>query len=92
MPGRFILNPDKDNIRLKSKGVDVLRKGDVVSLQLPGGGGYGNPLERDFSLIERDVRDGKVTIEGAKRDYKVVIDPKTLKVDVEATKKLRGEI
>ena len=92
MPGRFILNPDKDNIRLKSKGIDVLKKGDVVSLQLPGGGGYGNPLERDFSLIEKDIRDGKVTIEKAKEDYKVVIDPKTLKVDVEATKKLRGEI
>jgi N-methylhydantoinase B len=91
-PGRFILNPDTDNIRLKSKGISTLKLNDVVSLRLPGGGGYGNPLERDFSLIERDVRDGKVTIERAREDYKVVIDPKTLKVDIEATKKLRGEV
>ncbi len=91
-PGRFVLNPDTDNVRIKSKGISTLKLNDVVSLRLPGGGGYGNPLERDFSLIERDVRDGKVTIERAKEDYKVVIDPETLKVDVEATRRLRGEV
>ena len=90
-PGRFILNPDRENVRIKSKGINTLKLNDVVSLRLPGGGGYGNPLERDFALIERDVRDGKVSIERAKEDYKVVIDPKTFRVDVEATKKLRGE-
>lgn len=91
-PGRFILNPDSENMRLKSKGISTLKLNDVVSLRLPGGGGYGNPLERDFALIERDVRDGKVTIERAKEDYKVVIDPETLRVDVEATKRLRDEV
>jgi N-methylhydantoinase B len=90
-PGRFILNPHSNGTRLKSKGISTLRLNDVVSLRLPGGGGYGDPLERDFSLIERDVRDGKVTIEKAKEDYKVVINPKTMKVDEEATKRLRRE-
>jgi N-methylhydantoinase B len=91
-PGRFILNPDRENARLKSKGISTLKKNDVVSLRLPGGGGYGSPLEREFFLIERDVKDGKVSIERAREDYKVVIDPESLRIDVEATRKLRGEV
>ncbi|MFQ5593306.1 MAG: hydantoinase B/oxoprolinase family protein [Anaerolineae bacterium] len=77
-PGRFILNPDTPNEQpLKSKGLDHLNKGDVVSLRLPGAGGYGDPTERDPALVLRDVRDGKVSLEAARRDYGVVIDPKT---------------
>jgi N-methylhydantoinase B len=88
--GKFILNPDTSEERpLKSKGLDVFNKGDVVSLRLPGAGGYGDPLERDFNLLLQDVRDGKVTLESARDDYEVVIDPETLQVDEEATKKLR---
>jgi N-methylhydantoinase B/oxoprolinase/acetone carboxylase alpha subunit len=34
-----------------------------------GGGGYGDPGGRDRALIERDVREGKVTPQGAERDY-----------------------
>jgi len=90
--GQFILNPDTPEERpLKSKGVDVLKKGDVVSLRLPGAGGYGNPLERDPELLLADVRDGKVTLEKAREDYQVVIDPVTLTIDQEATRKLREE-
>ncbi|MFQ5343786.1 MAG: hydantoinase B/oxoprolinase family protein [Anaerolineae bacterium] len=76
--GKFILNPDTPNEQpLKSKGLDHLNKGDVVSLRLPGAGGYGDPTERDPSLVLRDVRDGKVSLEAARRDYGVVIDPET---------------
>jgi len=88
--GQFVLNPDTPEERpLKSKGMDVLEKGDVVSLRLPGAGGYGDPLERDPELLLADVRDGKVTLESAREDYKVVIDPETLTIDEEATKQLR---
>jgi N-methylhydantoinase B len=51
--------------------------GDVVSVVVAGGGGYGNPLEREVALVEEDVAKGYVTIEGAYRDYGVEIDPKT---------------
>jgi N-methylhydantoinase B len=89
--GKFILNPDSPEERqLKSKGLDVLEKGDVVSLRLPGAGGYGDPLERDRELLLEDVRDGKVSVESALDDYKVVIDPQALQVDEKATRKLRG--
>lgn len=88
--GRFVLDPNTPQERpLKSKGLDVLMKGQVVSLRLPGAGGYGDPLERDQALLLRDVRDGKVSLESAQLDYKVVIDPKTLQIDEEATQKLR---
>lgn len=88
--GKFILNPDTPEERqLKSKGLDVLNDGDVVSLRLPGAGGYGDPLERDPELLLQDVRDGKVTLESARDDYRVVIDPDTWQIDEEATKKLR---
>lgn len=54
-----------------------------------GGGGWGNPLERDFHAVEQDVLEGYISIDAARRDYKVVIDPATLKVDQAATKALR---
>ena len=56
-----------------------------------GAGGWGDPFARDPESVARDVRDGYVTIEGAARDYGVVIcgdpekDPEKLRVDFEGT-------
>jgi N-methylhydantoinase B len=72
--GKFVLNPDApDEKPLKSKGLDKLKKGDVVSLRLPGAGGYGDPRDRDRAAVLRDVRDGKVSAEKAKEDYGVEV-------------------
>lgn len=63
-----------------------------------GGGGWGSPTERDPERVKADVRDEYVTIEGAYRDYGVVVvgdpvnDPEGLQVDVEATNKRRAEM
>ncbi len=63
-----------------------------------GGGGWGNPLEREPARVLKDVRDEYVTIDGARKDYGVVVqgDPKTdpegLVLDQEATEKLRSEM
>jgi N-methylhydantoinase B len=63
-----------------------------------GGGGWGSRLERDPERVKRDVRDGYVTIEGARRDYGVLVtgdpehDPEGLQVDLEASRKLREEM
>jgi N-methylhydantoinase B len=60
------------------------------------GGGWGDPFEREPERVKRDVRDGYVTIEGAARDYGVVVtgdpdqDPENLQVDEEATRRLRA--
>jgi N-methylhydantoinase B len=56
---------------------------------LPGAGGYGDPLERDPNQLLDNLRDGKVSIENARQDYEVVVDPKTLTIDAEATRQLR---
>ncbi len=57
----------------------------------PGGGGYGNPYERPIEMVIEDVRNGLVSIRGAKEDYGVVFkDPLTLEVDVAASKRLRA--
>lgn len=60
-PGRFILNPGRDDAPLKSKGVDPLNKGDIVRIETPGGGGYGNVSERAETALAADLRDGKIT-------------------------------
>jgi N-methylhydantoinase B len=54
-----------------------------------GGGGWGNPLDRDVSAVAKDVTLGYVSVAGAARDYGVVIDPESLQVDDRATASLR---
>ncbi|UCG08694.1 MAG: hydantoinase B/oxoprolinase family protein [Desulfobacterales bacterium] len=72
-------------------GLTLCQPGDVVHFQSAGGGGYGNPLERDPQAVEKDVFNGYASIERARQDYGVVIDPVTLKVNIEETRKLRAE-
>jgi N-methylhydantoinase B len=38
-----------------------LKKGDLIVVQMPGGGGYGPPSERDPNRISRDLREGRVS-------------------------------
>ncbi len=68
--GAFVLNPGTPNERvLASKGLDTLSAGDLVSIRLPGAGGYGEPRRRDRARVCDDLRDGKVSRESAVRDY-----------------------
>jgi N-methylhydantoinase B len=55
--------------RLGSKDVRSLRRGDVVSFRLNGGGGYGSPSERDCRAIAEDVAEGYVSAEAARTVY-----------------------
>lgn len=74
-PARFYRNPDTpDEEALASKSTTKLDPNDVVSVQTPGGGGYGDPLERDPQAVLEDVRDEKVSAEKAEEEYGVVID------------------
>jgi N-methylhydantoinase B len=63
--------------------------GDVITFYNPGGGGYGDPLERDPEMVEGDVINGYVSLEKAKEDCGVIINPKTMKLDLKATRRLR---
>ena len=68
---------------------EPLSEDDLSVAELGGGGGWGDPLERDPAAVLEDVLDEYVSLEGARRDYGVVIDARTLRVDGEATTRLR---
>jgi len=76
----------------KHSGV-VLRDGGEWHLYTAGGGGWGNPLERDPAAVLEDVIQGYVSVAGAERDYGVVIRHHSggLRLDHQATERLRGE-
>ena len=57
-----------------------------------GAGGYGNPLERDIHAVADDVEQEKLSADYVRREYGVVVDPKTSALDVAATEKLRAEL
>ena len=61
-----------------------------------GGGGWGNPLDRDPQAVLDDVLDEYVSVEGARRDYGVVLtgslEDLTLAIDTDATDALRSEM
>ncbi|HEX9683789.1 MAG TPA: hydantoinase B/oxoprolinase family protein [Acidimicrobiales bacterium] len=69
--------------------------GGIVEYDYGGGGGWGNPLDRPAADVLDDVLDEYVSIEGAERDYGVVLcgslDDLSVGVDVEATDALRAE-
>lgn len=85
---QFLVNSEKGN----PYGLTRLKPGDVVTMDAAGGGGYGNPLDRDIDLVENDVANGYVSIESAREDYGVVINPETMKVDRDATEVLRKSL
>jgi N-methylhydantoinase B len=84
-PGRVAL---KSGATLRTKGLQIIPEGDRLMLCLPGGGGMGDPMERDPALVASDVRDGLVSIQAARNDYKVVLGPDGT-VDQQATRELR---
>jgi N-methylhydantoinase B len=62
----------KSGAKLRTKGLQIVPDGDRLVLELPGGAGMGDPSARDPALVARDVRDGLVSAENARRLYKVV--------------------
>jgi N-methylhydantoinase B len=74
-----------------SKDQDILvGPGDRVRVSTPGGGGFGDPLERDPELVARDVRRGYYTVADAADLFGVVLDAQTLEVNAADTQALRG--
>ena len=73
-------------------GLTQLSPGDVIIMDAAGGGGYGNPLVREVEMVENDVMEGYISPRRAKEDYGVVVDSQTMKVNLDATKKLRASL
>jgi N-methylhydantoinase B len=75
---------------------EPLSAGDKINFDYGGGGGWGDPLERPPGVVLDDVLDEYVSVEGARRDYGVVLvgslDDLTLSVDEAATAALRDRM
>jgi N-methylhydantoinase B len=63
----------ENGTRLHAKALMDLKVADVVHIDLPGGGGYGDPLKRDFEKVRWDVIDGYVTPQEAESKYGVMV-------------------
>ena len=83
---KFLIN-EKDG---DPSGLTLCQKGDVIQFLSAGGGGYGDAYERNPEAVEQDVRNGYVSLEKAREEYGVVVDPSSLKVDPVATESLRA--
>jgi N-methylhydantoinase B len=73
-----LTTPDGATRHLPSKGAFAAPAGALVDMRTPGSGGFGPPAERDRAAIARDLRDGYVSAEGARRDYGIA-DPEALR-------------
>lgn len=88
---RFATFGEAFGTRCNGKFSDVyLRAGDVVRLSTSGGGGYGDPLRRDFARIEEDVRQGFVPRAQAEAEYQVVFSADGTTIDRAATERRRA--
>jgi N-methylhydantoinase B len=94
----WILNPGEADERIlpgKSDGI-AFKAGDVLRVLSPGGGGWGDPLERDPAAVCEDVKRDLVSVESASNTYGVIFnktdDLYTLSVDEAASVKRREEI
>ena len=91
-PSENYLNPDQDGTLLPSKLTMTIRKGDVFRHVLAGGGGWGDPLERDPQAVLRDVRNELLSTTRAEADYGVVVDTTAWRVNEAATAKRRAAL
>jgi len=68
-----------------------LQEGESFEMYTGGGGGYGEPLERDPNAVLKDVIEGYVSLPKARDEYGVEINEKTMKIDTTATQSIRRE-
>jgi N-methylhydantoinase B len=88
---KFLLNPGTSNERnLGNTDIISLEPEDIIEIISSGGGGWGNPLERDVNSVLADVLPGFVSKTAAKSEYGVVINDD--QVDPEASKMLRTKL
>jgi N-methylhydantoinase B len=93
-PGGSVKNPgtaSEEHVFYARDAVPVVAE-DLIRLVTPGGGGWGDPLEREIELVRMDVVRRLVSHGSAEREYGVAMDPDTFEVDLSATEKLRRDI
>jgi len=73
------------------KGHEIVNgvQGAEIEMTASGGGGMGDPKLRPAEIVREEVRDEIVSIESARRDYGVALDPETLEINEAETERLR---
>lgn len=90
-PARYIVsnsNGRKQFVEYKTSRIRLV-DGDTFTILTPGGGGYGNPLDRKPESVLEDYIDEKISIEEAEEKYGVKIDPLSDEIDYKETEKIR---
>jgi N-methylhydantoinase B len=85
----YLRNPADNEFKPKDLRRELVGAGGAIIIESAGGGGWGDPLEREPERVLTDVREEFVTIGSARADYGVVIDEAAMKVDAAATAALR---
>jgi N-methylhydantoinase B len=88
----FRVNLDGTKTGINALGYMRVEAGETWAALASGGGGYGDPLEREPERVQEDVRDGFVSVGAALADYGVVVDPETLALDNPGTEQRREEM
>ncbi|MDA5194169.1 hydantoinase B/oxoprolinase family protein [Govanella unica] len=89
---KYIQRADGTEQVLPSKCDDIkVTAGDLLYFITWGGGGWGDPLDRDAELVAREVKRGLVTVDGAKANYGVVLTSGN-GIDMAATTALRDQM
>jgi N-methylhydantoinase B/oxoprolinase/acetone carboxylase alpha subunit len=99
MPGLHgenkIVHSDGSETSIDRAGGQICREGELLYFRAPGGGGYGDPLDRDLDHLQHDLEIGLVSRESACRDYGAVLDENTGAIDRSASEinraRLKGE-
>ena len=89
--GHVIVWPGTDKQEITGAIHYPMDAGDVICNNSGGGGGWGDPRERDAGLVLDDVINDLVSLESARRDYGVAIDQATMSIDEAATADLRNQ-
>lgn len=84
----------RDGRRVSYRTFDIkyLEPGDILVQDSGGGGGYGDPLDRDVDKVRWDALNEYISIGAARDRYGVIIDPVTFVVDQSATDHFRNEL
>jgi N-methylhydantoinase B len=95
-PFSVVIDPGGANEREVDALADAepVKAGEVIRIRTTGGGGWGDPLDRPYDEVARDVLWGKVSVDGARTDYGTVLTgmPDAPVVDADASDRLRERI
>ena len=71
----YIIHRNGQEIRIDAASNQKLYKGDIFEMVISGGGGWGDPTSREPALIQQDIRNGRITIEAARKSYPHAFEP-----------------